>query len=115
MFLKPERLYLTRDLSSQITVGTTGGHSSVPPPHSGIGIMSDLVHALEANPYPSDFKDDDPILAYLACASEHAPEFPKKWTKLLKDGGKSWLTLADEFSELGAMQHGWYWFRDLTC
>lgn len=31
----------------KITVGTAGGHSSVPPAHSGIGIVGDIVHAIE--------------------------------------------------------------------
>ena len=33
----------------KITVGTAGGHSSVPPAHSGIGIVGDIVHAIEVS------------------------------------------------------------------
>lgn len=34
-----------------ITVSTPGGHSSVPPPHTGIGIMSEIVAAVESHPF----------------------------------------------------------------
>ena len=35
----------------KITVETSGGHSSVPPDHSGIGILSQIISAVEAKPY----------------------------------------------------------------
>jgi Gly-Xaa carboxypeptidase len=94
----------------RVRVATEGGHSSVPFLHSkhgisAIGIMSELVVALHNNPYPSDFEADDPLIAYLACAAEHAPNFPKKWSKLLEKGSKGWLELADEFAALGPMEH----------
>ncbi len=38
-------------LDLQISVLTPGGHSSVPPEHTGIGIMSDVVAAIEAHPF----------------------------------------------------------------
>lgn len=42
-----EKGYL--DLS--IAVATAGGHSSVPPTHTGIGIMSAILAELESNPF----------------------------------------------------------------
>ena len=35
----------------KITIETAGGHSSVPPDHTGIGILSQVLNALETNPY----------------------------------------------------------------
>ena len=35
----------------RITVETSGGHSSVPPDHTGIGILSQIISAVEAEPY----------------------------------------------------------------
>jgi Gly-Xaa carboxypeptidase len=35
----------------KITVETAGGHSSVPPDYTGIGILSRIVAAVEDNPY----------------------------------------------------------------
>lgn len=43
-----EKGYLTIELA----VETTGGHSSMPPRHTGIGILSAAIVALEANPVP---------------------------------------------------------------
>ncbi len=34
-----------------MTVETAGGHLSVPPDHTGIGILSTIIDAIEANPY----------------------------------------------------------------
>jgi Gly-Xaa carboxypeptidase len=35
----------------RIIVETSGGHSSVPPDHTGIGILSQVISAIEAAPY----------------------------------------------------------------
>ena len=35
----------------QLTLEVTGGHSSRPPKHTGIGIMADAIVALESKPY----------------------------------------------------------------
>ena len=34
-----------------LTLEVPGGHSSRPPPHSGIGIMAEMIVALEGNPF----------------------------------------------------------------
>lgn len=39
-------------LSIEMVVETAGGHSSMPPRHTGIGILSAAIVALEANPVP---------------------------------------------------------------
>lgn len=98
--IKPEVLtdkhgFLCMCLSSQ--------HSSVPTTHSGIGVMADIVHALEANPYPTSFKADDPILGHLSCAYEHSPGFPKHWSKLLKKA--KFQALSEEFGKQSLAHH----------
>jgi carboxypeptidase PM20D1 len=40
-------------LSLQLTVETAGGHSSLPPPESAIGIVSRALQSLERTPFPS--------------------------------------------------------------
>ncbi|WVR05361.1 hypothetical protein IAU60_002375 [Kwoniella sp. DSM 27419] len=70
-----------------ISVGTAGGHSSVPPEHSGIGIMSQVVSALEDNPFPTKLTTASPYLTALFCASSYAPAFPKHYARLLKSEG----------------------------
>ncbi|KAK8869586.1 hypothetical protein IAR55_000153 [Kwoniella newhampshirensis] len=70
-----------------ISVGTAGGHSSVPPEHSGIGIMSQVVSALEDNPFPIKLTPASPYLTALQCASEYSPNFPKSYASLLSHEG----------------------------
>ena len=58
MFVQSAR-YTSADLAKgyhdvKITVETAGGHSSVPPDHSGIGILSQIISAIEADPYSPD-------------------------------------------------------------
>ncbi|KAJ3399020.1 hypothetical protein HDU80_008337 [Chytriomyces hyalinus] len=62
-----------------MTVETKGGHSSVPPKHTGIGLTALLVSALEAHPYPVSIPDSNPILGLVHCYAEHSPE-PKKFS-----------------------------------
>lgn len=66
-----------------IVVRMPGGHSSIPPPHTGIGVMSELVTLIEANPYEPKLYPHNPFLGTLQCGAAHAPEFPKKLKKLV--------------------------------
>ena len=60
-----------------------GGHSSIPPKHNGIGVASELISLIEANPYEPELVDENPYLGLLTCGAEHAPEFPRHLSKLL--------------------------------
>ncbi|WWC89786.1 uncharacterized protein L201_004712 [Kwoniella dendrophila CBS 6074] len=83
-----------------ISVATAGGHSSVPPAHSGIGIMSQIVTALEDNPFPTKLTPASPLLTSLQCASEYSSNLPSKYSKLLKkEGPKSYPKLANLISK----------------
>ncbi|KAJ3105445.1 hypothetical protein HDU97_008061 [Phlyctochytrium planicorne] len=57
-----------------MTVKTSGGHSSIPPDHTSIGMLSDAIHALEQNPHPASLPDNSPYLQTLVCAATHAPD-----------------------------------------
>ncbi|KAJ3288926.1 carboxypeptidase S [Rhizoclosmatium globosum] len=59
-------------LDYHMTVETPGGHSSIPPLHTGIGLMSQLVNALEANPFPIKLTETNPYLGSIVCSSEHS-------------------------------------------
>ncbi|WWC93389.1 hypothetical protein V866_000223 [Kwoniella sp. B9012] len=65
----------------QIKVETQGGHSSVPPPHTGIGYISLLIAALEAHPFKPDLQIDSPLVNYITCAADAAPDIPKDLKK----------------------------------
>ena len=81
----------------KITVGTPGGHSSIPPAHTGIGIMAEAIHAVEAHPFlPSFAGTEDPILQFLACAEENAPKFPKAWRDSMRK--QDYSKLAEQFA-----------------
>ncbi|KAI0205213.1 peptidase family M20/M25/M40 [Astrocystis sublimbata] len=65
----------------EIIVRMPGGHSSIPPAHSGIGVASELVTLIEANPYKSHFHPENPFLGLLECGNAYSPEFPSSLKK----------------------------------
>ncbi|GHJ89068.1 hypothetical protein NliqN6_5470 [Naganishia liquefaciens] len=77
----------------KITVETPGGHSSVPPEHTSIGILSRLLVELEANPFEPSLTAESPYLKYLTCLADHAPDVPKAFKRSVAHPGK-WKALA---------------------
>ncbi|OHW98501.1 carboxypeptidase s [Colletotrichum incanum] len=67
----------------EIVVRTPGGHSSIPPPHTGIGILEELVTRIEANPYEPELISGNPYLEKLQCGAAYAPKFPDNLRDLL--------------------------------
>lgn len=60
-----------------------GGHSSIPPDHTAIGVMSELITKIEADQYDPFLDEKNPYLAKLQCGAEYSKDFPKKIRKLL--------------------------------
>ncbi|KAK6456348.1 uncharacterized protein RJT20DRAFT_145463 [Scheffersomyces xylosifermentans] len=56
-----------------IGLNTPGGHSSVPPDHTSIGIISQLVEQFEANPFKSIFTPKNPTFHEYQCIALHSP------------------------------------------
>lgn len=73
----------------EIIVRMPGGHSSVPPKHNGIGVMGEIITAVEANLYEPHLHDENPYLGALYCGAEHAADFPTKLQKELRRRGSS--------------------------
>lgn len=71
----------------EVVVRMPGGHSSVPPPHNGIGVMGELITAVEANLYEPHLHDENPFLGALYCGAAHAADFPAKLDKELRRRG----------------------------
>ena len=71
-----------------------GGHSSVPFPHTGIGIISEIVSTLEAHPYQPKLIEGSPIHNHLVCQARYNPDAQPEITKLIKKGDLK--TLAEE-------------------
>lgn len=59
-------IYVVVDLS------TVGGHSSVPPRHTTIGIMADLITEIEKEDYPLDISLKSPYFYQLQCEAKSA-------------------------------------------
>lgn len=73
-----------------INVTSTGGHASTPPDHNTIGIMSEIITEIEANPFPGKVTTKNPMFNYLECAAVHAPEesYPSNARKRLEQVSK---------------------------
>ncbi|KAI3396246.1 hypothetical protein diail_12390 [Diaporthe ilicicola] len=63
-----------------------GGHSSIPFPHTGIGIISEAVVALESHPYEPMLIKDSPIYNHYVCQARYSPKAEPEVTKLLEEG-----------------------------
>lgn len=59
------------DIDVELT--TPGGHSSVPPDHTSIGIIGELTYLIEKDPYSPLLTSKNPILSYMQCAALHDP------------------------------------------
>jgi Gly-Xaa carboxypeptidase len=71
----------------QVIVRMPGGHSSIPPPHNSIGVMSEFITLVEGNLYEPHFNAENPFLQMLQCGAAHGPEFPSEWKDLLDSQG----------------------------
>lgn len=84
-----------------IIVRSNGGHSSIPPPHTSIGMASELVALIESHPYTPSLDPKNPYLGLMECGARHAPSFPKRLKALLRKStsGKARDKLALEASK----------------
>ncbi|RKO88466.1 carboxypeptidase S [Blyttiomyces helicus] len=64
----------------KITISAPGGHSSIPPPHTAIGILAEIVSAIESTPYSPALDDSNPLLEMLRCSARWDPNFDP-WMK----------------------------------
>ncbi|KAJ3176353.1 Gly-Xaa carboxypeptidase [Irineochytrium annulatum] len=68
-------------MSLNITVKTKGGHSSLPPDHTAIGIMSSAIAELEANPFIASLPDASPFLMQLRCLARYGGDNVDPWLR----------------------------------
>ncbi|CZR67796.1 related to CPS1-Gly-X carboxypeptidase YSCS precursor [Phialocephala subalpina] len=83
---------------ARITVETAGGHSSVPPDHTGIGILSQIISAIEANPYEPDLTPVNPYYTTLQCTAQYSPDMDSWLRKTIQkalSSKKAAKTVAD--------------------
>ena len=79
-----------------------GGHSSIPFPHTGIGIVSEIVTALESHPYEPQLLKESPPYNHLVCLARHSPDVVPGIKDLLKKGDLGGL--ADEIVKENPMR-----------
>ncbi|RDB15819.1 Carboxypeptidase S [Hypsizygus marmoreus] len=76
-------------LDVRVEVTMAGGHSSIPPTHTSIGILSSLLVKYEANPYKVHLSRKDPLYSGLQCVSEHAKDVPADLRRIIKHSASS--------------------------
>ncbi|KAB5587639.1 Gly-Xaa carboxypeptidase [Ceratobasidium theobromae] len=62
-----------------VEVVTPGGHSSVPPEHTSIGILASLLVEIEATPYAPELTRSSPIYSMAQCFAAHVPYVPSSF------------------------------------
>lgn len=71
-------------LDVKVEVTAPGGHSSVPPKHTSIGILSSLIVKYEANPYSVSLTREDPLYSTMQCIGRHGADVPSDLRKVIK-------------------------------
>ncbi|ODV98441.1 hypothetical protein PACTADRAFT_48207 [Pachysolen tannophilus NRRL Y-2460] len=66
-----------------LALTTPGGHSSIPPDHTSIGIISELVREIENDPYNNSLVDYNPKYGYLKCVAEHSQDLDPNFKKAI--------------------------------
>ncbi|KAJ8586003.1 carboxypeptidase S [Rhizopogon salebrosus TDB-379] len=62
---------------AKITVSTLGGHSSVPPSHTSIGLLSRFIAAVEDNAYEASLSRTGTAFATTQCLAAYSPMYPE--------------------------------------
>jgi Gly-Xaa carboxypeptidase len=68
-------------LDVRVSVSTPGGHSSIPPAHTSIGMLSSMLVSFEANPYPVHLARRSPVYNTVQCIGAHAPNLPESFKR----------------------------------
>ncbi|KAJ7767422.1 hypothetical protein DFH07DRAFT_808483 [Mycena maculata] len=76
-------------LDVTVEVTSPGGHSSVPPTHTTIGILAALLVQYEANPYPLALSRDSIPYSMVQCLSEYGATVPKNLKKIIRRSARS--------------------------
>ncbi|SCW03157.1 LAFE_0G04214g1_1 [Lachancea fermentati] len=62
----------------EITIHGFGGHSSVPPDHTTIGVAAQLIELMESRPFDFSFTSENPFYGLLTCIAEHKRDLPEE-------------------------------------
>lgn len=73
----------------EMKVTAAGGHSSVPPRHTSIGLLSMLIAHLEEHPHPVHLTRTSTVFESFQCFAAHAPNIPDRLRRDLLKAQKS--------------------------
>lgn len=76
-------------LNVNVGLNTPGGHSSVPPDHTGIGIVSELVTRFEKNRFSPIFSPRNPTFYEYQCIAEHSDNVSPEIRREIKNAATS--------------------------
>ncbi|KAH7054666.1 hypothetical protein B0J12DRAFT_460082 [Macrophomina phaseolina] len=82
-----------------LNLDVEGGHSSKPPPHTGIGIMSELLVELEAHPYKPRLSRENPFRNLLECQVKYSPNHVEPWLAHALTTGENEDILGERLAE----------------
>ena len=71
-------------INIRLEVTSTGGHSSLPPPHTSIGLLALAIVHIEENPHTPHLTRTSPVYATWLCQAQHAPKIPWRLKSALK-------------------------------
>ncbi|KAI9374109.1 hypothetical protein BJX61DRAFT_541148 [Aspergillus egyptiacus] len=69
-------------LNMVLSLSVPGGHSSIPPKHTGVGIMSEIIYKLENTDldiFIPSLGLDHPSRRMLECQARHSPRYVEDW------------------------------------
>jgi len=74
---------------TRLTVNTLGGHSSIPPRHTSIGILASLLVEYEKHPIPPHLSRTTTTYETVQCFGLYGVDVPKRLKKLIKRSAHS--------------------------
>ncbi|CAG7555254.1 unnamed protein product [Fusarium equiseti] len=63
-----------------------GGDSFIPPPHSAVGVMAEIVKTIENNPFDAGIEWDSPVHQGLTCFARYSPHIYPELTERIQRG-----------------------------
>ncbi|KIY67415.1 carboxypeptidase S [Cylindrobasidium torrendii FP15055 ss-10] len=65
-------------IDTRVEIAAPGGHSSVPPPHTSIGMLAALLVEMENNPFELKLNKDDILYGTIQCAAAYGKSVPEE-------------------------------------
>ncbi|KAF5092671.1 hypothetical protein D0Z00_004469 [Geotrichum galactomycetum] len=72
---------------AKIILNTPGGHSSIPPDHTSIGIIGDLSTLIESDPFEPVLSVHNPYYQFLQCLAVHSDELDPAFRAAILNAG----------------------------